>query len=1271
MANVVTSLLASQFLEKLNDQNESLEQRISLADKFFCVRNLPFNRKEEVIFTWIVDMINSDISVREKKEIFCFLEKCLGNPQIQLDEVEIKPSVCNSLFEILQTWGLNSASCPVEVSRKCVVFVIKSQIFYYCFKKDVVVFSKLIVTYFNSVSETSSVEDCAFIVQRLIDLYNDTLLKKNLQLLFVEKVLLSIVNALVVLGEVNDSDFERKTYTCISKILFQDPVVASAYVTGLKDLEAVKETCTEAYILIQKLLKLPKKYSLEVVEYLYPKCLHSFASNTKDENKKFEVFVSLCGVIGFKPIQNCVSANLKTVKNFEGITVLLKMIKIMNKLNISADAEIDDVYFSSWLISLLQSFPNNVALTPDLLNVIREIILSLDPIVAEQMLPYFVKHVLLKKKLSDTLINVYYNTLVDIFNIFIKLSRIHVFLSKILLESIEILMHSADDNLSLEEVLPKKFCKKFSDAITAQPTVSFFHVVTTTQYCLQKFLLPKTQSSFSELDHGNGLLLVEMIFELTSQLLRGTWIADHTVPFAVREKFTFVLRDIAEFLRSFGMALVKNTLNNRATAAYFDLCCSWGAVNLMMIHYSYDKKDLIEPQTNNNATNLAYVLNFLPDITWDLLSNRIINFGDTEAKHSLFQLMEQKMSALRETEEGSEGPASLTARFLLENADDDWICSHANSLLPFFDAQELVSLATKLSRYKQHHKLIELFETEEFHESKDMVAAMGLTLLSDIARKSPASGKSLLKKVLSKLLLGLVLIDEADQVVSEEVKKNLCDLAVILSEGIKEDDYKSDFQISTFIQRKLELLSSLPLCYLQSQTQVVILITMLAAAKSLPYHVLVYDIITSIIDDHHPVQLPETICWPALLQWIAASSKDYPQRIILLRCLIKLAFRDIKAIGNIINSLSLVSNEPNLVLCTIIASTLEKTIKKKRNIDGDVKCSLQKSCHNDLYSCIKNVTQKKPSLRWLPVFRLALQYHLNPKNINIDEKAQEKLIQLLPDYTNIIMDRVRSADVSENDGNDDESDSDYENNSNNFEEEANILMLVIQNRSKLQSTLPDDLISTSWIKMASHLPVQKLQIFLQAASNDEFKSILQNLTILTTQLLKDSTVERKLCLLWKVLLMAQLGCEKAVLRNNIIDHLSSTFLQLAFQWRDSGNIMNIHGLLLTLITALKVKMTIHHVEMCLEVITSTPSGASPKLVNKAIGVLSAILRYRMALIIDLIPQFLQRLIYIISIIAAASHNNSLHPVSKFADCAFSMEKGGESILQMPKQCRGH
>lgn len=51
----------------------------------------------------------------------------------------------------------------------------------------------------------------------------------------------------------------------------------------------------------------------------------------------------------------------------------------------------------------------------------------------------------------------------------------------------------------------------------------------------------------------------------------------------------------------------------------------------------------------------------------------------------------------------------------------------------------------------------------------------------------------------------------------------------------------------------------------------------------------------------------------------------------------------------------------------------------------------------------------KPSLHWLPVYRMALRYHLNPKNIEIDASDHKKIMELLPDYINIIVSKCNAV----------------------------------------------------------------------------------------------------------------------------------------------------------------------------------------------------------------------------------------------------------------------
>lgn len=76
-----------------------IDERIVLAGKFFDAHNLSVNWKEELVFTWVIDHINSEISVKEKEKLLYFLEKCLCSLESHSD-VEIRSSVCDDIIEV-------------------------------------------------------------------------------------------------------------------------------------------------------------------------------------------------------------------------------------------------------------------------------------------------------------------------------------------------------------------------------------------------------------------------------------------------------------------------------------------------------------------------------------------------------------------------------------------------------------------------------------------------------------------------------------------------------------------------------------------------------------------------------------------------------------------------------------------------------------------------------------------------------------------------------------------------------------------------------------------------------------------------------------------------------------------------------------------------------------------------------------------------------------------------------------------------------------------
>lgn len=216
--------------------------------------------------------------------------------------------------------------------------------------------------------------------------------------------------------------------------------------------------------------------------------------------------------------------------------------------------------------------------------------------------------------------------------------------------------------------------------------------------------------------------------------------------------------------------------------------------------------------------------------------------------------------------------------------------------------------------------------------------------------------------------------------------------------------------------------------------------------------------------------------------------------------------------------------------------------------------------------------------------------------------------------------------------------------------------LILSNRKHFEFDLPNDL-GPLWIQLAGRLPVQKLQSILQLVNMDQFSGILTSLKTITTPSTDGLEMTDKVFLLWKILVIAQLSSKKEALRKSAVNHLSEVLLQLTFVWKKAGSVMNVHELLIAFAAAVQVEMTCDHVGMCLEVVNATPIDAKPEVLGRAVDLLSYLLRYRAALMLDHIPQLFQQMSHLIAIVCRASHlSNMKYPAKELAAVAFSIEK---------------
>ncbi|XP_039280598.1 uncharacterized protein LOC111048979 isoform X3 [Nilaparvata lugens] len=1078
----------------------------------------------------------------------------------------------------------------------------------------------------NNFESDKDIDGLTLALRTLSTTFRNTLLKNDFQCQFLNE---TVVEIIAVAIQLKNNAFDTEVSRCLQQLLFTAPAHHD-YLAAMTDASNFENSAA----IVKRILKFPKTNDPEVVAYFYPHFLSLFAKHKGNKDYTFDMFQILATVIGYKPLEGHKNNSVKVCKGFKGNSTMLEMLTTLKDLNISLDREVDKALVSKWLSDSLKSYSSadEVPEKIEQLKLFKELLFFVDPIVIEQMFPNFVSNVMLSYKTSDDLRAIYCQTLTEIFHVFEKLSRVNKFISKmldvIIDEKVKKGLH-----IPLCDIFPEEFCRAFDKAVTTQPIGASVSCLAALRWHFENVLLPKLEK---EPINDDQEVFIDVVFCLTTHLLSNMCIVDDSVSTIVQEKFSDFFDQLAVYLQRFGKALLTHDFNIRATKAFFKLSYTWGALNLLLIAYKFEGKDLIVEQTNGSAPNLSYVLRYLSESEWQSLAARVLESNDDEIKSSLFKLMIQKIGALRSKNRYE--PAVETARFLLDNAGPSWLCENSSSLLFFLEKSELLQLSNKLLKCKNQDNLIALLKKDEFQENSNMVAAMSIAILWKIAGKLKKSGPSNLKNILLKLDLEMIIGDETDHKVNEDMTGVLENLAKILSEGLAESPDQLCI-VTSHIEKLIELLSILPLSYVKNNTQCGILFCLFDIVHCLEYNAVLFELIANILDSDDTIRFPANLDWHILIHSVFTRAEKCPFRNALIECLIKAASCSSANIKKIVSSLSSSASEESIIISTIISQVLPKIMRNKRNFDGASKNSFQQ-CENEIRNCLSNVSNMKPELRWLPSFGAAIHYHVKP-NCEVDANEVKKLSKLIPQYLDLMLNNITSTEAST------ESD---------LEKEGSFLELILSNRKHFEFDLPNDM-GPLWTKLAGRLPVQKLQSILQLVNIDQFSCILATLKDITSSLLKKTEMTEDVFLLWRVLVIAQLSSKKEVLRKTAVNHLSDVLLQLTFVWKKSGLIMNVHELLIAFAAAVQVEMTSDHVGMCLEVVNATPVDARPEVLGRAVDLLSHLLRYRSALMLDHIPQLFQQMSHLIAIVCRSSHlSNIKYPAKQLAAVAFSIEK---------------
>lgn len=316
----------------------------------------------------------------------------------------------------------------------------------------------------------------------------------------------------------------------------------------------------------------------------------SFLTSYKSEPLLiYQFFVLLLQIIGFN-IKEYLNIALFVVESDDdsdlnkSLEILSSILNVLSEENISITDKINEISFSDSVKSLLISIirlknqPNE-----SILRIIKYVII-IDPLIIDAAVKEILVFIALPTKQEF-----YSDLMISIFEMYLKLHRVHKFCSELLRSLKDALFdeinvqealinfagatkeNKAEIVTSVKEVLPEKVMNYFKECITLQSNKQIISIMRTFITNLKEitdnliiyaegkdinFYLTYTSLILNILD-ANKILYAQIVSELTCEFLSAVRIAEHTTTDITVHKFLKDLEDLKTILQTFGTALLK------------------------------------------------------------------------------------------------------------------------------------------------------------------------------------------------------------------------------------------------------------------------------------------------------------------------------------------------------------------------------------------------------------------------------------------------------------------------------------------------------------------------------------------------------------------------------------------------------------------------------------------------------------------------------------------------------------------------------------------
>lgn len=706
-----------------------------------------------------------------------------------------------------------------------------------------------------------------------------------------------------------------------------------------------------------------------------------------------------------KKISKFSSSDIKLSKSLK---LLLEMLKILKNSKVDLNCSVM-ITFSQFVENIVNSVLNlTISPNRDSYEVL-EFSIDIHPLLVEKHLNNLIAYSMFADN-SENEEN-YSRLLLKIFETYAKLHRIQNLISKMLpvLKSIEDnknfeeyytfrgchdLQGIIKRNLNADKVLPDEVMRYFSQCAMQMASWQYMNLFKTFI-----FHLDKTVEGFVETNEDDHNSFIEVLCKFTSWLLRIDRMDENTTTTKIMENFNTSMGEVKGILNKLGGALLGREHDQSLVRVFLNLSHDW-AESFIKFHY-YNSGYLQDEEIFFDVNHTNYLFSFLTHEQWILLSQRIMNFGESNCKYLMLILIIQKLRAMHlfghKIDENSQREAIDQITSNVEGAyeyiiSDIFINEH---LLHKLDLDVIMNICDQLLiRVDDTPKIL-----NDISDSQILSNALGFVILKKIKKVlSKAKSSSLLKKLLSVVDKEICIPNsEEDEsyfsVLKEVYEQNLWTLDEVSMNQEYEDKIRFHFNY----------LMQLPIPFLSPKIKSLILVGLFSLHKNFwgiesEFKCVLETCIKNLIREVK-IDLMKLFEPKSLIRNLTTNFSEKEEFIGALseNCLKN--ENSIKGLVPVVDYLlENVNDSENLQYSLLILKDLKKVKKSKSSIEFKEFCSEVRN--NILKANFEIITSKKANESMIPSYACCLKHWI----VLEKEEELEKLVKKLDKYLSLILD---------------------------------------------------------------------------------------------------------------------------------------------------------------------------------------------------------------------------------------------------------------------------